>query len=151
MSDPATSETIIFWICTALSSRQFKLESLLYYFHCFPPNPRSRQHCSSGWDIVVECSKCQGTKTRASRIYNGLTSYIMCGRVRPHQRGKCTCLEKKLSLLALSLSIYIYVYISIYIYMLYLLHKLPFLSQNLVQLCCATYLDQVLNQPWTKF
>ena len=26
-----------------------------------------------------------------------------------------------------------------------------FLSQNLVQLCCATYLDQVLTQPWTKF
>ena len=27
----------------------------------------------------------------------------------------------------------------------------PVLSQNLVQLCCATYLDQVLMQPWTKF
>ena len=26
-----------------------------------------------------------------------------------------------------------------------------FLSQNLVQFCCATYLDQVLTQPWTKF
>ena len=29
--------------------------------------------------------------------------------------------------------------------------KTPFLSQNLVQFCCATYLDQVLTQPWTKF
>ena len=28
--------------------------------------------------------------------------------------------------------------------------KTPFLSQNLVQFCCATYLDQVLTQPWTK-
>ena len=28
---------------------------------------------------------------------------------------------------------------------------LPFLSQNLVQSCFATYLDQVLTQPWTKF
>ena len=28
--------------------------------------------------------------------------------------------------------------------------KLPFLSQTLVQLCCASYLDQVLTQPWTK-
>ena len=26
-----------------------------------------------------------------------------------------------------------------------------FLSQNLVQLCCAACLDQVLTQPWTKF
>ena len=26
-----------------------------------------------------------------------------------------------------------------------------FLSQNLVQFCCATYLDQVLTQTWTKF
>ena len=26
-----------------------------------------------------------------------------------------------------------------------------FVSQNLVQSCCATYLDQVLTQPWTKF
>ena len=25
------------------------------------------------------------------------------------------------------------------------------MSQNLVQFCCATYLDQVLTQPWTKF
>ena len=31
------------------------------------------------------------------------------------------------------------------------LKKHNFLSQNLVQLCCATYLDQVLTQPWTKF
>ena len=29
--------------------------------------------------------------------------------------------------------------------------KHHFLSQNLVQLCCATYLDQVLTQPWTRF
>ena len=29
--------------------------------------------------------------------------------------------------------------------------KTPFLSQNLVHFCCATYLDQVLTQPWTKF
>ena len=29
--------------------------------------------------------------------------------------------------------------------------KHHFLSQNLVQVCCATYLDQVLTQPWTKF
>ena len=29
--------------------------------------------------------------------------------------------------------------------------KHHFLSQNLVQFCCATYLDQVLTQPWTKF
>ena len=29
--------------------------------------------------------------------------------------------------------------------------KHNFLSQNLVQFCCATYLDQVLTQPWTKF
>ena len=28
---------------------------------------------------------------------------------------------------------------------------LPFLSQNLVQSCFATYLDQVLTQRWTKF
>ena len=25
------------------------------------------------------------------------------------------------------------------------------LSQNFVQLCCTSYLDQVLTQPWTKF
>ena len=29
--------------------------------------------------------------------------------------------------------------------------KTHFLSQNLVQFCCATYLDQVLTQPWTRF
>ena len=29
--------------------------------------------------------------------------------------------------------------------------KNTFLSQNLVQFCCATYLDQVLTQPWTRF
>ena len=29
--------------------------------------------------------------------------------------------------------------------------KSPFLSQNLVHLCCTTCLDQVLTQPWTKF
>ena len=29
--------------------------------------------------------------------------------------------------------------------------KTLFLRQNLVQFCCATYLDQVLTQPWTKF
>ena len=30
-------------------------------------------------------------------------------------------------------------------------NKTHFLSQNLVQFCCATYLDQVLTQPWTRF
>ena len=29
--------------------------------------------------------------------------------------------------------------------------KNTFLRQNLVQFCCAIYLDQVLTQPWTKF
>ena len=29
--------------------------------------------------------------------------------------------------------------------------KTLFLRQNLVWFCCATYLDQVLTQPWTKF
>ena len=29
--------------------------------------------------------------------------------------------------------------------------KHHFLSQNVVQLCCATYLDHILTQPWTTF